>query len=88
MGVADQIVDAGLVEEGGDELCWHCVERKRGDRGGCVGNGVQMGLKGRCHGWCACWRSRRVKATNGWQALTLSLGKHHQLRDFSRLCPP
>jgi len=55
MGVADQIVYAGLVEEGCDELCWHCVERKRGEGGGCAGNGVQMGLKGHRHRWCACW---------------------------------
>ena len=53
VGVADQIVDAGLVEERGDEVCWHCIEGKRGERGGCGGDGVQVGLKGRCHCCCA-----------------------------------
>jgi len=37
VGVSEEVVDAGLVEEGGDEVGRDSVEGERGDGGGACG---------------------------------------------------
>ena len=44
VGVSEEVVDAGLVEEGGDEVGGDGVEGEGGDGGGAGGYRVQMGL--------------------------------------------
>ena len=51
VGIAKEVVYAGLMEEGRDEVSGNGIEGERGDGRRAAQYGVQMGLERCCHCW-------------------------------------